>query len=79
LIAEKHHTPVGFRQRLGLKDINLIRDVAEQVIVPMPLASLMHDRLLAGVAKGHGDMDWSALELDVLENAELELPPNTKA
>jgi 3-hydroxyisobutyrate dehydrogenase-like beta-hydroxyacid dehydrogenase len=74
LIAEKHHTPVGFRQRLGLKDINLIRDAAEQVAMPMPLASLMHDRLLAGVAKGSGDMDWSTLELDVLENAGLELP-----
>lgn len=79
LIAEKHHTPVGFRQRLGLKDINLIKDVAEQVTMPMPLANLLHDRLLAGVAKGRGDMDWSALELDVLENAGLELPSSTKA
>jgi len=78
-IAEKRHTPVGFRQRLGLKDINLVKDVAEQAVMPMPLASLLHDRLLAGVAKGRGDMDWSALELDVLENAGLELPPSAKA
>ncbi len=78
LIAEKRHTPVGFRQSLGLKDVNLLRDVAEQAIMPMPLASLVHDRLLAGVAKGRGDMDWSALELDVLENAGLELPQSAK-
>ena len=79
MIAEKHHTPVGFRQKLGLKDINLLRDVAEQAVMPMPLASLLHDRLLAGIAKGRGDMDWSALELDVLENAGLQLPTKSKA
>ncbi len=74
MIAEKHHTLVGFQQVLGLKDINLVRDAAEHALVPMPLASLLHDRLLAGVAKGRGGMDWSALSLDVLENAGLELP-----
>jgi len=78
MIAEKRHTPAGFRQTLGLKDLNLVRDVAEHATMPMPLASLLHDRLLAGIAKGRGDMDWSALSLDVLENAGLELPgPST--
>ncbi len=76
MIAEKRHTPVGFRQSLGLKDVNLVRDVAEYANVPMPFASVLHDRLLAGIAKGRGEMDWSALSLDVLENAGLELPPN---
>jgi 3-hydroxyisobutyrate dehydrogenase-like beta-hydroxyacid dehydrogenase len=74
MIAEKRHTPAGFRQTLGLKDINLVRDLAEQETMPMPLASLLHDRLLAGMAKGRGEMDWSALSLDVLENAGLQVP-----
>ncbi len=74
MIAEKRHTPVGFQQKLGLKDINLVREAAEYATMPMPLVSLMHDRLIAGVAKGRGEMDWSALSLDVLENAGLELP-----
>ena len=78
MIAEKRHTPVGFQQKLGLKDVNLVREVAEYATMPMPLASLMHDRLIAGVAKGRGEMDWSALSLDVLENAGLELPHNSK-
>ena len=78
MIAEKRHTPAGFRQTLGLKDLNLVRDVAEHTTMPMPFASLLHDRLLAGIAKGRGDMDWSALSLDVLENAGLEVPiPST--
>ncbi len=79
MIAEKRHTPAGFRQSLGLKDVNLVRDVAEYASMPMPLASLLHDRILAGIAKGRGDMDWSALALDVLENAGLELPPGQRA
>ena len=74
MIAEKRHTPAGFRQSLGLKDINLARETAEHTIMPMPFASLLHDRLLAGIAKGRGDMDWSAISLDVLENAGLQLP-----
>jgi 3-hydroxyisobutyrate dehydrogenase-like beta-hydroxyacid dehydrogenase len=78
MIAEKRHTPAGFRQTLGLKDLNLVRDVAEHATMPMPFASLLHDRLLEGIAKGRGDMDWSALSLDVLENAGLEVPvPST--
>ncbi|MBV9689589.1 MAG: NAD(P)-dependent oxidoreductase [Ktedonobacteraceae bacterium] len=75
MIAQKRHTPAGFRQHLGLKDVNLVREVADQESLPMPLASLLHDRLLAGIAKGRGEMDWSALALDVLEDAGLKLPP----
>jgi 3-hydroxyisobutyrate dehydrogenase-like beta-hydroxyacid dehydrogenase len=74
MIAQKSHTPAGFRQTLGLKDINLVKDLAEQQTMPMPLASLLHDRLLAGMAKGRAEMDWSALSLDVLENAGLQIP-----
>jgi len=40
----------------------------------MPLVSLLHARQQAVIAKGRGDMDWSALSLDVLENAGLEVP-----
>lgn len=70
-IAEKRHTPAGFQLSLGLKDINLALDTAEEAKMPMPLASLLHDRLMASVAKGRGEMDWSALSLDVLDNAGL--------
>jgi hypothetical protein len=42
--------------------------------MPMPLQSLLHDRLLAAIAKGRGDMDWTAISLEMLEDAGLELP-----
>ena len=71
--GHKRHTPAGFRQTLGLKDIDVVRNVAEDVIMPMPLTSLLHDRLLAGIAKGRGNMDWSAISLDALEEAGLKV------
>jgi 3-hydroxyisobutyrate dehydrogenase-like beta-hydroxyacid dehydrogenase len=69
LIAEGKFQPAGFRLALGLKDINLILQTAAESVTPMPFASLMHDRWLASMAKGREDLDWSAIALDVAEQA----------
>ena len=61
LIAEERYEPAGFKLKYGLKDIRLALGAAEQVAAPMPLASLIHDRYLAGIARGWGDVDWAAL------------------
>lgn len=70
MIAERRFTP-GFQMRLGLKDINLALDAAEEAKVPMPFASLVHDRLLSGVARGKGTADWPAFTLLVSDDAGL--------
>ncbi|HKN60874.1 MAG TPA: NAD(P)-dependent oxidoreductase [Candidatus Acidoferrales bacterium] len=69
LIAEGKFQPAGFRLALGLKDINLILQTAAESVTPMPFASLMHDRWLASIAKGRENLDWSAIALDVAEQA----------
>ena len=56
---------------MGLKDVGLVLQTADSAKVPMPFASLLHDRFLASVAKGRGDMDWSALALGVSDDAGL--------
>jgi len=61
-----------FRTALGLKDVNLALQAASDSDMPMPLASLVRDRLLASVAKGRKDWDWTAIALDVAENAGLK-------
>jgi 3-hydroxyisobutyrate dehydrogenase-like beta-hydroxyacid dehydrogenase len=71
IIAGEQYEPAGFRMALGLKDVNLVLDTAAGVQAPMPLASLLHDRLLSGVARGRADMDWSAIGLAVSEEAGL--------
>jgi 3-hydroxyisobutyrate dehydrogenase-like beta-hydroxyacid dehydrogenase len=61
LIAEERFEPAGFAAPLGLKDIGLALAAAEDLRVPMPVASLVHDRLLAVVAQGGDALDWSAM------------------
>jgi 3-hydroxyisobutyrate dehydrogenase-like beta-hydroxyacid dehydrogenase len=70
-LAEERYQPPGFRLALALKDINLVMGTAASSTVPMPLASLLHDRMLSGVAKGRGEMDWSVIGLGVMEGAGL--------
>lgn len=71
-IAEQKFEPAGFRLTLGLKDVNLILQIAAASTTPLPLASLLHDRWLSAVAKGRGDLDWSAIALGVAEDAGLK-------
>lgn len=71
MIAERRFTPVGFLLQLALKDINLVLDSAEQAQTPMPLASLLHDRLLRGVALGRGESDWVEMTRMISEDAGL--------
>lgn len=61
LIAEQRYEPAGFKLRYGLKDIRLALEAADEAAVPMPLASLMHDRYLSAMARGWADLDWAAL------------------
>ena len=41
---------------------------------PMPLASLLRDHFLEGVARGMGDKDWAALGTLAAQRAGLEKP-----
>lgn len=72
IMAEERFDPPGFRLALGLKDINLILDTAEASVTPLPLGSVLHDRWLASLAKGRENLDWSAVILDVAEEAGLK-------
>jgi len=61
LIAEERYEPAGFKLKYGLKDVRLALGAADEVAAPMPLASLIRDRYLSGVARGWGDIDWAGL------------------
>jgi 3-hydroxyisobutyrate dehydrogenase-like beta-hydroxyacid dehydrogenase len=70
-IAEEQFEPAKFALKLGLKDVRLMLAAAEECAVPMPLASLVHDHLLAALAQGLGEMDWSAMTRVLARNAGL--------
>lgn len=75
LIAKRAYEPAGFKLELGMKDIRLVRDLAEAASLPMPVADLLHARLLSGLAKGRGHLDWTAIELSCAEDGAIESDP----
>jgi 3-hydroxyisobutyrate dehydrogenase-like beta-hydroxyacid dehydrogenase len=77
-IAEQRYEPALFKLSLGLKDIGLALQTAAASKVPMPLASLLHDHLLAAVAKGRGELDWTGLAGEVSEGAGLQTTISAK-
>ena len=72
LIASQRFQPAGFALPLGQKDNRLMLAAAEALGVPLPLASLMHDRFLVARSRGIGaEHDWSAVALCALTEAGL--------
>lgn len=61
-------SPAGFQMALALKDARLVLRTADHLGVPMPVASLAHDHFLSAVARGKGDLDWTAVS-EVLREA----------
>jgi 3-hydroxyisobutyrate dehydrogenase-like beta-hydroxyacid dehydrogenase len=61
LIADGTFGSAAFAAPLGYKDIRLALAEAETLRVPMPLASLVHDRFLRLFAQGGDNLDWSAI------------------
>ncbi|HKD65451.1 MAG TPA: NAD(P)-dependent oxidoreductase [Candidatus Binataceae bacterium] len=69
MVAAKRHTPAGFKLPLGLKDVELVLKTAGEARVPAPTAAVVRERIVAGLAHGREEMDWSALALGVLDDA----------
>jgi 3-hydroxyisobutyrate dehydrogenase-like beta-hydroxyacid dehydrogenase len=62
-IVEERYGQPGFPATLALKDLRLALGEAERAAVPMPAAGVAHDRLVAMMARGWAEMDWSGLGL----------------
>lgn len=77
-IVDRRYSPAGMRAPLAVKDLRLALGEAEHRSVPMPATSLVHDRLVAMMARGWSDLDWSALGLLAAVDSGLEEgpPPN---
>jgi 3-hydroxyisobutyrate dehydrogenase-like beta-hydroxyacid dehydrogenase len=61
IMAAERFEPAGFALRLGLKDVRLALQVADECSAPMPVASLIRDHMLDALAHGQGEMDWSSI------------------
>lgn len=61
LVAADEEPPIGFAAPLGFKDIRLALAAAEKFGVPMPFASVLHDRFVELLATSGENQDWSAV------------------
>src|ERR1700694_4559191 len=57
-IARQTYAP-GFVLPLVLKDVRLALAEAEKAGVPMPSVGVVRDRLITGMARGYGELDWT--------------------
>jgi 3-hydroxyisobutyrate dehydrogenase-like beta-hydroxyacid dehydrogenase len=74
MIADEKFEPAGFALRLGLKDVRLVLEAAEEFASPMPLASLIRDNFLSAMAHGQADQDWSSITRVPARNAGISEP-----
>ncbi len=72
MIAADKFEPVGFKLPLGFKDNRLLLSAAGEAAVPMPLASLVHDRFVEALAQGLAESDWAAIAHISYQNAGLK-------
>jgi 3-hydroxyisobutyrate dehydrogenase-like beta-hydroxyacid dehydrogenase len=71
-IVDARYSPPGLAVPLAIKDLHLALAEAEREAVPMPAASLVHDRLVGMAAHGWAGLDWSALGLLAAVDAGLD-------
>ncbi len=64
---------------LVLKDVRLALAEAEKAGVPMPSVGVVRDRLITGIARGYGELDWTTLALIAAEEAGLCAVPSVTA
>jgi len=69
MIVDKKFTPAGFAAPLGFKDNRLVLAAAQDLKVPLPIASLIYNRFLTLLAQGGEELDWSAISLIAAEDA----------
>jgi len=74
-IAKQTYAP-GFVLPLVLKDVRLALAEAENAGAPMPSVGVVRDRLITGIARGYGELDWTALGLIAAEEAGLSVVPS---
>lgn len=71
LVLENKFAPGGASARLALKDNRAIMAAAEKYGAPLPIASILHNRLVALIAQGDGEMDYAAISRLVRRDAGL--------
>ncbi len=71
MIVDEKFEPAAFPLKLGFKDLRLALEAAQELNVPMPIASVIRDQYLSALAHGQAQLDWSSVALVPARNAGL--------
>ena len=71
LIVDGAFDPPGGTMTLAAKDTALLLEAGDALRVPLPMGSLVRDRLLASLARGEADLDFAAFSRRAREGAGL--------
>ena len=71
-VVNQNWQTAGFRLELGLKDIRLALANAAEYNAEMRLAKLMENRFEQAIAHGLGELDWTAIAVDIRAEAGLD-------
>jgi 3-hydroxyisobutyrate dehydrogenase-like beta-hydroxyacid dehydrogenase len=71
LAAKRRHQPALFKAKLGLKDLRLAREAAQDLSVPLPLVELAFETLSSAIEHGGSELDWSVLATEAQRRAGL--------
>lgn len=61
MVLAQQYEPAGFALTLGLKDVNLVRAAAGDLMAEMPTADLLKAHFEQAIQWGWQDRDWSAI------------------
>lgn len=78
-IADEKYQPAGFALKLGLKDVRQAIEAAQDLGVPMPIASVIRDHFVSAIANGQEELDWSSIAKVSARNAGLETSSDSKS
>jgi 3-hydroxyisobutyrate dehydrogenase-like beta-hydroxyacid dehydrogenase len=79
IIADERFEPAGFALRLGLKDVKLAIEAAEDFDAPMPFANVIRDHFISAMAHGQQELDWSSIARVLARNAGIPEPKSKTA
>ncbi|HLK30457.1 MAG TPA: NAD-binding protein, partial [Puia sp.] len=68
IILQQKFEPAAFTMKLGLKDINLVLQLASSVNQSMALASLLQKNMNQLISEGKENIDWSAVSTGGTKN-----------
>jgi 3-hydroxyisobutyrate dehydrogenase-like beta-hydroxyacid dehydrogenase len=60
-IASKTYSPAGFTTTLGMKDLSLALQAADEAGVHLPSGHTLRTIFEISISNGNGDLDWSSI------------------